>query len=93
MSEEKLFVVNGHFIDTREEKAGFLGSNADDALTFYRCRLCHRIVSLFDLREHHGCAHCGHATISPTNLTLWEKLVQIAKHPKVWTWKEQKNRL
>ncbi|MDD5189453.1 MAG: hypothetical protein PHE50_00240 [Dehalococcoidales bacterium] len=90
--EEPKF-INGQFIDTREEKPGFLESNDEDALTFYRCMLCHRIVSLFDLREYKGCAHCGHMKIAPCNLTLWEKLVQIAKHPKVWEWKKQKNRM
>lgn len=91
MSEK--MVVNGQFIDTREEKPGFLESNEPDTLTFYRCMLCTRIVSLWDLREHRGCAHCGHAKISPTNLTLLEKLAQILKHPRVWEWKKQKNRL
>lgn len=86
-------VVNGKLIDVREEKPGFLETNDENALTFYRCCLCHRPVSLFDLREHHACPFCGHARMSPTNLTLWEKLVQIVKHPKVWEWKAQKNRL
>lgn len=92
MNEEP-FMVNGQFIDPRQEKPGFLETNSEDGLMFYRCRLCHRIVSLFDLREHHACPYCKHATMSPTNLTLWEKLVQIVKHPKVWTWKNEKNRI
>jgi len=92
-NEEKPFVVNGHMIDPREDKPGFLESNDQYALQFYRCVLCHRVVSLFDLREKLGCRHCGHAKVSPTNLTLWEKLVQIAKHPKVWTWKNEMNRI
>lgn len=93
MSKKETFVVNGHFIDTREEKPGFLETNDPDGLMFYRCRLCHRVVSLWDIRKYHACPYCRHATISPTNLTLWEKLVQIVKHPKVWEWKKQKNRI
>jgi RNA polymerase subunit RPABC4/transcription elongation factor Spt4 len=91
--EDKTAFVNGQFIDARVEKPGFLESNDPDALTFYRCVLCHRVVNLFDLREHKACPHCGHGKMSPTNLTLWEKIVQIIKHPRVWEWKKQKNRL
>lgn len=93
LKEDLTTVINGHFIDTRQDKAGFLESNDENALTFYRCRLCHRVVSLFDLKEHHHCPYCHHATMSPTNLTFWEKLVQIVKHPKVWAWKNEKNRI
>lgn len=93
MNENLKTVVNGQFIDTREERPRFLETNDPDALQFYRCVLCHRVVNLWDLREHKACPHCGHAKMSPTNLTLWEKVVQIAKHPKVWTWKNEKNRI
>lgn len=93
MSEEEPKIINGQFIDTRPDKPGFLETNDQHALQFYRCTLCHRVVSLFDLREERGCKFCGCKKIAPTNLTLWEKLVQIIKHPKVWTWKDQMNRM
>lgn len=57
-----------------------------DGLIFYRCCLCRRVVNVWDLRKHQGCGYCGHAKISPCNLTWWEKLIQIVKHPKVWEW-------
>jgi DNA-directed RNA polymerase subunit RPC12/RpoP len=63
--------------------------SSTEGLAFYRCNLCHRIVNIWDLKKHHGCAKCGHPRISPTNLTLWEKLVQIVKHPKVWEWNNE----
>lgn len=84
-------IINGQFIDTREEKPRFLESNDENALVFYRCSLCTRVISLFDLRKYRACPFCGHSKISPTNLTLWEKLIQIVKHPRVWEWKKQKN--
>ena len=60
----------------------------DEGLTFYRCCLCKRIVSMWDLKEHHACANCGHARVQPCNLTIIEKLRQVLKHPKVWKWNE-----
>ena len=91
--KEKPFVVNGHVIDTNPGKLRFLETNDESALEFFRCHLCKRVVSLFDLRKEHACPHCGHARISPTNLTFWEKIVQIVKHPKVWEWKNQGRKL
>jgi hypothetical protein len=91
--DEEQKVVNGHFIDTRDERPRFLETNNKDALTFYRCSLCHRVVSLFDLQKYKSCGYCGNPKISPTNLTLWEKFMQICKHPKVWEWNKQKSQL
>jgi hypothetical protein len=56
-------------------------------LLFYRCNLCNRVVSPWDLNKHRGCGKCGHSKISETNLNMIEKIVQIAKHPKIWEWK------
>jgi DNA-directed RNA polymerase subunit RPC12/RpoP len=53
---------------------------------FYRCVLCRKAVSPWDIKRHRGCPHCGHTRMSPTNLTLWEKAVQIMKHPAIWRW-------
>jgi len=55
---------------------------------FYRCMLCNRVVSDWDIQEHYGCPKCKNNKIKPTDLTLWEKLVQIIKHPKIWRWNE-----
>jgi DNA-directed RNA polymerase subunit RPC12/RpoP len=54
-------------------------------LTFYRCMLCNRVVSFWDIKKG-GCQHCKGRRIMPSGLTLWEKLVQIFKHPKIWAW-------
>ena len=62
-----------------------------EGLTFYRCVLCQGVINEWDLKEHHACPHCGHARISPSNLSAWESLVQIAKHPKIWEWREWPN--
>lgn len=86
-------MVNDVLIDESPGKPGFLESTDKDALQFYRCLLCRRIVNIWDLRKYKGCGYCGHARISPANLTLWEKIFQIVKHPKVWKWKQQKNRM
>ena len=59
----------------------------DDGVLFYRCELCKTVVSPWDIRQHFSCPKCGQVRVRQTNLSLWEKLVQIAKHPKVWEWK------
>lgn len=65
----------------------------DDGLLFYRCNLCNKVVSPWNLSTNKGCSNCGHARISQTNLTLWEKIVQIIKHPKIWDWKNVRIRV
>jgi NAD-dependent SIR2 family protein deacetylase len=58
-------------------------------LPFYRCVLCGTVVSNWDIYyEPHSCPKCGGARVKPTNLGWWETIVQIWKHPKVWTWDE-----
>lgn len=52
---------------------------------FYRCCLCNRVVSKWDIARG-GCGHCASTRIVPTNLTLMEKAVQLAKHPCFWRW-------
>jgi len=47
--------------------------------------LCGYVVSLWDIHKG-GCAKCSGVRIRPTALTLWEKFVQIVKHPKIWEW-------
>ena len=56
-----------------------------EGLGFYRCTLCNGVVSRWDI-DAGGCPKCGGRKIMPTDLSLWEKIVQIVKHPKVWNW-------
>lgn len=59
-------------------------------IPFFRCTLCRGVVNIWDVyNEPHGCPKCGGARISPTNLSLWETVVQLCKHPKWWTWNEE----
>jgi DNA-directed RNA polymerase subunit RPC12/RpoP len=58
-----------------------------EGLIFYRCSVCHRVVSVWDIKEKHGCRYCGNHRLNPSSLTLKEKLIQICKHPKIWEWK------
>lgn len=59
-----------------------------EGMTFYRCMTCSGIVSQWDIRDHGACPTCEGVRIRPTNLTLWEKLVQIIKHPRIWEWSD-----
>ncbi len=65
---------------------------SDEGLLFYRCYLCHGIVSKWDVDKHFACPKCGHAKVAPANLTCFEKLVQIIKHPMIWKWDEGTNK-
>jgi hypothetical protein len=61
-----------------------------EGIPFYRCTLCRGVISLWDVyTEPHTCPKCGGARMSPTNLSLWEKIVQVIKHPKLWRWNEK----
>lgn len=53
---------------------------------FYRCTLCGGIVSEWDVEEEGACKKCSCARIKPSNLSLWEKIIQVCKHPRVWDW-------
>lgn len=59
---------------------------ASGGTLFYRCLLCTSVVSPWDIREHHGCRKCAGTKLKPSNLSFWEKLVQLVKHPMVWKW-------
>ena len=60
-------------------------------LMFYRCTMCGGVVSVWDIKEYHGCSVCSCNKIKPTNLSILEKIVQIIKHPKLWEWKQYEN--
>jgi len=70
--------VNGQFIPQDEEDM--------EGLLFYRCNLCTGIVNKWDINESKGCPKCGNPRIKPTNLSMWEKIVQVIKHPRIWEW-------
>jgi rubrerythrin len=53
---------------------------------FYRCMLCTHVVSPWDLQDHHGCPKCAGTKVKPTNLSLFEKIGQLLRHPRIWTW-------
>ena len=65
--------------------------DSDHGLLFYRCYLCRHVISQWDIAADgfRACPKCGHSKLSPSNLTTWEKAVQIWKHPAVWRWDEK----
>ena len=62
--------------------------NPTPGVPFYRCTLCGCVVSVWDIKESKGCPKCASPRIKPSNLSLFEKIVQIIKHPKIWEWKQ-----
>jgi DNA-directed RNA polymerase subunit RPC12/RpoP len=58
----------------------------NEGMQFYRCTLCNGVVSWWDIQEHHACKKCGNGKIKPSDLSFWEKLIQIIKHPAIWRW-------
>ena len=61
-----------------------------NGITFYRCVLCGKVVNLWDLYLIGHCPKCACPRVQPTNLSWWEKIVQIGKHPAVWRWNEKR---
>ena len=57
-------------------------------IQFYRCVLCRGVVSPWDIKELSGCPRCKNVRVVMSDLNLWEKIVQVFKHPKVWEWGE-----
>lgn len=57
-------------------------------VTFYRCVSCTKVVSPWDIAEVGGCTRCGGGRVRPTNLTWWEKVVQILRRPRFWRWSD-----
>ena len=84
MSEEQP-VLKG---DLAQRQRDAEADRSAKGLPFYRCRLCQGVISVWDLREIHACPKCAGVRMSPTNLSLREKLLQIWKHPKIWRWKD-----
>lgn len=62
---------------------------SSDGLTFYRCLLCSGVVSVWDIRTHGACRRCNSVRVRPSDLTIWEKLGQVIRHPRVWEWKNE----
>lgn len=63
----------------------------NEGLKFYRCMLCSSIVSHWDIQEVNGCRKCGNVRIRPSDLSFWEKIYQIIKHPRIWQWKNMQS--
>jgi len=61
--------------------------NDTPGLAFHRCITCQGVVSTWDINDG-GCPKCGQTKVRPTNLSLWEKAVQIVKHPAIWKWSD-----
>ena len=57
-------------------------------MQFYRCILCGHVVSVWDIKAHHGCPKCKNPRIKPSELSFWEKIVELVKHPQFWKWHE-----
>ena len=49
-------------------------------MNFYRCIDCGSVVNEWDI-ERGSCPKCGGHKIKYTNLSLWEEIVQLVKHP------------
>jgi hypothetical protein len=58
-----------------------------EGVTFYRCTMCQSVVGPWDIQEYHGCK-CGNNKVYETNLSLFEKIMQVLKHPNVWRWRD-----
>jgi NAD-dependent SIR2 family protein deacetylase len=67
-----------------ETQEGFEGKG----LPFYRCILCGTVVNVWDIKGGEGCPKCKNRRIKPTNLSFWEMVMQIFKHPAIWKWKD-----
>ena len=78
--------MDSSFLDRLAEEDQFRKDVDDHGMVFYRCYLCNKIINKWDIEKHRSCPKCGHSKISPTNLSLWEKTVQICKHPAIWKW-------
>lgn len=59
-----------------------------EGIPFYRCTLCGHVVSVWDIQKSKGCPKCSNNKLKNTDLSLWEKIVEIVKHPKVWRWND-----
>ena len=46
---------------------------------FYRCKLCTKIICPWDIKEN-SCPNCGGSKVSPTDLSLWEKVQTLVKN-------------
>ena len=58
-----------------------------EGITFFRCTMCAKVVSPWDIKKYNGCK-CGNNKVQETNLTVIEKVIQVAKHPMFWRWQD-----
>ena len=64
-----------------------------EEIRFYRCMLCGKVVNQWEISSGEGCSRCGGKQVAPSDLGWWEKIVQIAKHPNVWAWKDKHQKI
>lgn len=57
-------------------------------IKFYRCMGCTAVVAPWDVKETGGCRKCGGGRLRLTNLSWWEKLVQMIRRPAIWRWSD-----
>lgn len=62
------------------------GFEEGKGLPFYRCVLCGQVISPWDIQKVSGCPKCKGGRMKPTELSFWEKMIQIFKHPMIWKW-------
>lgn len=67
---------------------GLHDQESQGGLLFYRCVLCGQVVSKWDIAKHKSCPKCTGVRVRPTNLGVWEKMVQLCYHPKFWRWSD-----
>jgi Zn finger protein HypA/HybF involved in hydrogenase expression len=57
-----------------------------DEVAFFRCASCNGVVSMWDIKKIHGCPKCKGNKLRHSDLSLWEKIIQVFKHPQIWRW-------
>ncbi|MEJ2336567.1 MAG: hypothetical protein P8Y26_13195, partial [Gemmatimonadales bacterium] len=48
---------------------------------FYRCLVCGKVCAPWDLPKYHGCRKCGSVRLRTTNLSFFEKIIEIIRQP------------
>jgi len=59
-----------------------------EGVGFYRCMVCATVNSPWELKKLGSCRKCGATKVKATNLSFWEKVVQIVRRPMLWKWSD-----
>jgi DNA-directed RNA polymerase subunit RPC12/RpoP len=54
-----------------------------EGAAYFRCVLCGRPSAETTLQEHGECGYCGGKRMQPTDLTFFEKVIEIIRHPSI----------